>query len=167
MRASLLLLVVFTFLMAGFIFAADKANFSGEWSLNEDKSEMGDGGRGFGRAATKLVVTQEADKITIARTSQGRDGEERVREETLTLDGKENEIEGFRGSTRKVTATWSDDGKTLSMSSHMEFERDGQSFEMTSTEVWSLKEAKVLSIESTRSTPNGERKSTLVYEKAS
>ena len=81
------------------------------------------------------------------------------------MDGKDNELEGFRGTTRTVTAEWSDEDKTLTFSSFMEFERGGQSFDITATEVWCLKKKKVLSIESVVETPRGSRESTLVYEK--
>ena len=155
-------LMVFTFVLvltASLTFAAD---FSGEWTLNKDKSEMGEGRGRF--LSTKLVVTQDDSKITIARTGQGRDGEV-TREESLTLDGKENEVEGFGGSTRTVTAQWADENKTLTISSFMKMERNGEEFEITSKEVWKFDD-KNLVIDSVINSPRGERKSTLLYEKA-
>jgi hypothetical protein len=139
-----------------------KVNFSGEWSLNEDKSDLGEGGGRF--MSTKLVVKQEAGKISIERTGQGRDGEF-TRTEEITLDGKENELEGFGDTMRKVTANWTDEGKILTISSFMEFYREGNSIEITTKEVWTLKAESTLSVASSMTSPRGERSSNLVYDK--
>jgi hypothetical protein len=150
-------------LVVSLLFAEEgKVNFSGEWSLNEDKSELGEGRGRF--MSTKLVVKQEADKISIERTGQGRDGEF-TRTEEITLDGKENELEGFGDTMRKVTAKWTDDGKTLTISSFMEFYRDGNPIEITIKEVWTLKEESTLSVASSMTSPRGERSSNPVYDK--
>jgi len=65
----------------------------------------------------------------------------------------------------KSTATWSADGKTLTIVTTSTFERDGQTTEMKSTQVWSLTSPTALSIVTTMTTPNGERKTTMVYDK--
>lgn len=168
MRKLSLILLAFVFLFSMILIAEEgKVNFSGTWSFNKDKSETGSEGRGPRMAATKLVVKQEKDKIVIERTGQGRDGETFTQKEELTLDGKENKVEGFGGRERTVTAKWTDEGKTLTISSLMIFERDGEEFEMKSIEVWSLgEEGKDLVINSTRNSPRGERKGKLVYTKS-
>jgi len=143
-------------------FAGDKVNFAGEWSLNEDKSDFGDG-PAF--AAIKIFVKQEGNTITIERTRMGRDGEERTSSETLTMDGKENINEGERGTSNSVV-TWSDDGTTLTIKSVREFNRQGETFEMNSTEVWTLTEdGENLKIQSDISSSRGERSVSLVYDK--
>ncbi len=143
-------------------FAGDKVDFTGEWVLNEDKSDLGEG-RAF--AAFKIAVKQEGNTITIERTRTGRDGEERTNSETLTLDGKENIDEGERGSSTSVLS-WSEDGNSLTIKSKREFNRQGETFEMNSTQVWTLAEdGKVLKIQSDISSSRGERSSTLVYDK--
>ncbi|MBN1998493.1 hypothetical protein JW935_13125 [candidate division KSB1 bacterium] len=138
-------------------------DFSGEWTFNESESEAGEGGRGP-RASAALNVTQTKEKINIKRTSVNRDGEEMVREEEITLDGKENEVPGWRDNVRIVTAKWSDDGKSLTFTSESTFSREGEEFTMTSTEVWSL-DGDNLVIDSKRSSPRGDRESKLVYNK--
>ena len=143
-------------------FAGEKTDFTGEWTLNEDKSDLGEG-RAF--AAFKIAVKQEGNTITIERTRMGRDGEERTNSETLTLDGKENINESERGSSSSVLK-WSDDGSALTITSKREFNRQGETFEMNSTEVWTLAEdGKILKIQSDISSPRGERSVSLVYEK--
>jgi len=143
-------------------FAGEKTDFTGEWTLNEDKSDLGEGGA---FAAFKIAVKQEGNTISIERTRTGRDGEERTNSQTLTLDGKENINENERGSSNSVL-TWSDDGTTLTIKSKREFDRQGETFEMNSTEVWTLTEdGKILKIQSEMSSSRGERSVSLVYEK--
>jgi len=49
MRIKYLLVVVLTLLVAGLLAAQDaKVDFSGTWTMNEDKSDFGDGGGGRG-----------------------------------------------------------------------------------------------------------------------
>ena len=139
-----------------------KVNFSGEWSFNESKSDMGEGRF---PATSKLTIKQEGNNLTIERLRTGRDGQERKSTQELTLDGKESESDTGRG-TRKSTVTWSEDGKTLTIKSTMLFDRDGETMEMKSIEQWNLTDGgKNLSIESSSSTPMGEREATLVYDK--
>ena len=143
-------------------FAGEKTDFTGEWTLNEDKSDLGERGA---FAAFKIAVKQEGNTITIERTRTGRDGEERTNSETLTMDGKENISESERGSSTSVI-TWSDDGTALTIKSKREFNRQGETFEMNSTEVWTLAEdGKILNIQSDISSSRGERSVSLVYEK--
>lgn len=139
---------------------AGKANYAGNWTFNESKSNLGDsGGRRFGGG--DMVVKQEANLLTIERTRTNRDGETINMTSKYTLDGKES-TNTFGQGESKSTAKWSADGKSLTIVTKMSF--NGNDF--TSTEVWTLKDAKTLSIDSTR--PNrdgGETKTTRVYDK--
>jgi len=143
-------------------FAAAKPDFSGKWTLNESKSNMGEGSF---MSAAKLSISQTGNTLTIDRTRTGRDGEERTTSETLTMDGKENINEG-ENRTTSTTVTWSDDGTSLIIKSKREFTRQGETFEMNSTETWTLAEGgKILSIKSESSSQRGDRTATLVYDK--
>ncbi len=143
---------------------AGAVDFSGEWILNESESETGGRGRRGGRRFGNMNVTQTEEKIIIKRTGTERDGEDRVLEEKITLDGKENELPGWRDTVRKVTADWTDGGNSLTISSEMSFSRGGRDLTMTSTAVWRL-DGEQLVIKSTRTTPRGEQESKLVYDK--
>ncbi len=139
-----------------------KVNFSGEWSFNESKSNMGEGRF---QISLKLIIKQEGNNLTIERLQKGRDGQEMKFTQKLTLDGKESENTTRRG-TKKSVVTWSDDGKALTIKSIMVFDRGGEIFEMKSIELWKLTDGgKNLSIKSSASTPRGERKTTFVYDK--
>src|SRR5215216_1369752 len=138
-------------------------NFSGEWKLNESKSEMGQFGRG---AAKKIKVESlDAQGISYERTSTNQAGEEVVRKEKLTFDGKEVESTGgFGNSKTKSTAKISDDAMTINAVTSLE--RDGQAMEIKRKETWKLSDGgQTLIIESNSSSSFGDNTMKLVYEK--
>lgn len=158
-------LFVGLFLLFSVVAVAQKSNFTGGWTLNETKSPTPE--NGFRMGATKIIATQTDLNLSIDRTYQGRDGEDMVAKETYTLDGKECENLFFQSMKRKSTATWSEDGKVLTINSVTFFERDGETMEMKSSEVWKLNEnANELVMEVVFNSPNGEMKSSLTYDKA-
>lgn len=165
MRRHIFLLMTIYLFIPITLLAGDKTvNFSGDWSLNQEKS-LFDEGRGR-RAATTISASQKQNELTIKRTSQTRNGEERITEEKLTLDGKECK-NSVRNSVVTSVAKWSSDGKTLTITSKMIFEREGNEIEIHTTESWTLKEnGKVLAIDFTSKSPRGERKGTYIYDKA-
>ena len=138
-----------------------KTNFSGSWTYNADKSTQT---QGPGRSGGDLTIKQEGNLLTVDRTMQGRDGQPMTMSSKYTLDGKESVNQSRMGES-KSTATWSTDGKTLTIKTTRTMTREGQTRTMNSTEVWSLTDAKTLSIESTMPSPNGEMKMTSVYNK--
>jgi len=137
---------------------ANKANFAGTWAMNAEKSTQPQGGgqgQRMGGGGT-FTVAQEANLLTQTRT--GQDGTARVTK--YTLDGKES-VNATGGGESKSTATWSADGKTLTIVTKSNFNGN----ERTSSAAWSLVDAKTLSIVSTRQGQNGEVKTTMVYDK--
>jgi Tol biopolymer transport system component len=154
-------LACFTVIMAMAVPAAllaqkGKVSFAGTWTLNEQKSTQ-QGSGGYQRmGGGSFVIAQEENLLTRTRTAQ--DGTTRVSK--YTLDGKESVNTTGRGES-KSTAKWSQDGKTLTIVS--KFTVEGK--ERTSTETWSLADPKTLSIAVTRQGPDGEIKSTMVYDK--
>jgi len=145
-----------------------KANFSGKWAFNESKSDMGQpsegGGQRMGGSGGAFTATQEANLLTVESTRTGQDGQTRTTTSKYTLDGKESVNSTGRGES-KSTTSWSADGKSLTIVTTRTFERDGQSMEMKTSEVWSLTSPAALSIVRTMNTPNGERITTMVYDK--
>ena len=157
------LLVILCLLMTVNSNAQTNSNFTGSWAYNESKSKLAEGG--FRMVSQKLTITQTEKSFTLERTYAGQDGEERKTTETYTLDGKES-VNPFFNTAKKSTATWSADKKSLSVSSVMVFERDGEKTEIKTVEVFKLTDAdKTLSVDSQSSSSMGERKATLVYDK--
>jgi hypothetical protein len=152
---------LFLFASAGLM---AQANFTGTWGFNESKSNFGDSQFRF--AASSLVIAQEVNNLTVERTRPGRDGGETKTNEKYTLDGQVCENPAFNNSIRKTIVTWSEDKTALTLASTMKFEMNGETTEWKSSEIWKLAEGgKVLMIESSFSTPNGDIKSTLAYDK--
>lgn len=144
---------------------AQKANFAGNWVLDEAKSPTPE--NGFRMGAVKLTATQDELKLNFERTYKGGDGEDIVSKEVFNLDGKESENLFFQSMKRKSTATWSADGKILTIASVTYFDRDGETQEMKSSEVIKLSaDGSELQMDVSINTPNGDMKSTLVYVKA-
>lgn len=155
--------IVALVLIFSFSVRPDRTNYSGKWILNEGKSELGN----FGRFAARTInIEQKEDAITIAKTATSFNGDEVTSTETLTYDGKEAESTVFGSSKKKSVAKWSDDGKTLSVSYTIFFERDGQSFEIKGTETWQLgDDGKSLTLSTVSTSPQGERSTKAVYDK--
>ncbi len=144
-----------------------KANFAGKWALNATKSDMGQAPQGGGQrmgGGGDFTATQDANLLSVERTRTGQDGQATTTTTKYTLDGKVSVNTTGRGESKSI-ATWSADGKSLTIVTTRTFERDGQSTEMKTTEVWSLTGPTALSVASTMNTPSGERKTTMVYDK--
>jgi hypothetical protein len=150
-----------------------KANFAGSWAFNASKSTMptppagGGGGRGMG-TPTNFVAAQDAATLTVTTTRTGQDGTPVTRETKYTLDGKENTLAaptggggGGGGTPSKYVATWSADGKTLTIVTT----RTTQNGERKSTEVWTLTAGNTLTRTTTSTGQNGETKTVAVFDK--
>jgi hypothetical protein len=160
----MVLLVAAAFVAALPVLAQPKADFSGTWSLDKEKTVMptggpGGGGGGGGRMgpAEKLVVTQKGNELAVEA------GEQKY---TLKLDGTESSIPGMRGQPFPVKAKW--EGNTLVVEGSQAFE--GQQGQMTiqRKEVWSLQDGgQTLMLERTTTRAGGEpRTLKMVYKKA-
>jgi hypothetical protein len=141
---------------------AGKANFAGTWAFNADKSNLGDGGGGRrgGFGGGDFVAKQDANLLTVDRTRTNQSGETTTTTSKYTLDGKESTNSTGRGES-KSTAKWSADGKSLSIVTKSSF--NGNDF--TTTQVWTLTDAKTLTISTTRPSQDGEVTTKMVYDK--
>jgi hypothetical protein len=157
------LFIALTLLISSVSFAQSVVNLSGSWAYNESKSNVGEGGMRM--ISQTITITQDAMNFKIEKTFNGQDGQERKMSETYTLDGKES-VNPVFNTSKKSTATWSADKKSLSVSSIMVFEMNGEKNEIKTVEVYKLADAdKTLSIDSQSTSSMGERKATLVYDK--
>lgn len=141
----------------------DKANFSGEWKLNEGKSDLGQ----FAQFAPRTIkVDQKADSIMITKIAPSFNGDEVSLTETLPFDGREVESTIFGTSKRKASAKWSDDGQTLMISYNIMFDFNGQQTEVKGTETWALADGgKTLISQNNSSSSFGDNAAKGVYEK--
>jgi len=170
---SAMVIIAFLALPVALNGQAGKANFAGTWALNASKSDMGTppgggqaGGQGGGQrmggfGGGNMTVKQEANLLTIERTRQGQDGQSVTTAEKVSLDGKETVNTNARGGESKMTATWSADGKSLTVVTTRDF--NGNQFKTTA--VWTLADASTLSVTTTMATQNGDRTTKAVYDK--
>lgn len=161
--SKLLLLLIAPATFLSFDTLPDKANFSGEWKLNEGKSDLGQ----FAQfAPRKIKVSQTADSITISKTAPSFNGDDVTLTETLPFDGKEVESTIFGSSKRKASAKWSDDGQTLTITFNIMFDFNGQQTEVKGTETWTLGDGgKTLISQNNSSSSFGDVQAKGVYEK--
>jgi len=162
-KKLLILLIAPAFLLSFKNIKPDHANFSGDWSLNEGKSDLGQ----FGPyAPRKIKVEQKDDAITITKTAPSFTGEDVTTTETLSFDGKETESTVFGTSKRKASSKWSDDGQTLTITYDIMLDFNGQTTEIKGTETWTLGDGgKTLASQNNSSSSFGDIAAKGIYEK--
>jgi Tol biopolymer transport system component len=145
---------------------AGKTNFAGSWVMNAEKSTQPQGGGGGGQrmGGGDVVVTQEANLLSVSRTRTGQDGTPTTTVLKYTLDGKESINTSQRGDSKSV-AKWSADGKTLTITTSRTMDMNGETRTINSSEAWVLTDAKTLTVTSTRQGQDGEVKTVIVYDK--
>ena len=168
------LLVIAALVMPAALMAqGSKTDFTGSWIYNAAQSTTGQGqgqgqrpggqGRG-GFGGGDFTAKQAGNLLTVERTMNTPDGSTSTVSSKYNLDGKES-VNSSRGGESKSVATWSSDGKKLTIKTTRTMTRNGESRTITTTEVWSLTDSKTLQIETTMPSPDGERKMTSVYHK--
>lgn len=164
-RMSLLtLIVVGFFLLSSAVTFAQKANFSGIWTYNVEKSKAPD--NGFRMSASKITVIQDDLNMNSEKVLKGRDGEDIIVKDIITLDGKECENVAFQEIKKKSIATWSADGKLLTINSSMNFDNNGESMNFKWSETWTFGvDGNTLILVTTSMMQNEEVKETAVYDK--
>ena len=136
-------------------YAQKKPDFSGNWTLDTEKSEpppaAGEGrGGGRGMMMGPLTIKQTADSISIE--SQGRQG---LQTRTYKLDGSEQELT-FGQMTAKAKAKWDGDKIVIETT---RAGQDGTPF--TTSATYTLNPDGTLTVEN--KTPMGARKA--IYKK--
>lgn len=160
LKKLLPLLIAPAFLLS-FTANPGRIDLSGDWKLNESKSELGEFGGRF--AARSIKIEQNEDAITISKTAPTRDGDVTTTE-TLSFDGKVSETSAFGNAPKKSVAKWSEDGQSLIITYTIVFERNGQTSEIKGTETWSLKDGS-LSLVTVSSSSRGDNTTKAVYDK--
>jgi hypothetical protein len=161
---TILLISSFTFSVVSAFAQVKKTDYTGTWTLNESKSKLGEGpGR---RAASKMVISQNENVITNEKTSTRQSGEVVTSIEKCNFDGSETD-NSSNNRKKKSTASWSADLKELTIKSTTIIERDGNTMEMKSIEVYKLgSDGNSLVIETSMSSSYGEFSTSLFYDKA-
>jgi len=136
---------------------AQKVNYSGEWKLNESKSELG---YDFSLAPISIAI-EHTKKTLDMKAVNVWEGQEYVNESHLTLDGKENENTGFGGSVTTSTAEVDKKTKAITIVTNGDSEGIG---DWTSTQLMSMKDGNLV-IEFEAASQMGEMTETYVFDK--
>ena len=154
MRAKTLsLLPLFLLFVASLSAEDEKVDFSGEWYLQKDRSEPADISDRF--VPAKIVAMQQGIDLLLEKTYSTF-----AVYENLTLDGGVFRSE-HRQSPRTTTASWVEDGTSLTIDTKVEYRED---FIVSMSEIWRLQEnGGILSIVYSSESPRGGQKATLVY----
>lgn len=151
---SFVFIIALAFLSASVF--GQKVNFSGDWKLNEGKSELG---YEFSLAPKALTLEHTKKTLDLTKTSEW-DGQEYVSEEQYTLDGEICENPGFMDSVTKSTASFDKKAGTLKIVTDGEVE----GMEYTHTQTMSMKDGQLV-VESLAASDMGELPETFVFDK--
>lgn len=135
---------------------AQKTDLSGKWKLNREKSELAEQ---FSMAPNDIEMTMDKNNLTEVRHVSFQ-GENFTITDKFTLDGKECENPGWMDSIKKSTATWSDDGKVLTIVTKIPMQDD----ELTVTAKYKIEDGKMV-INSEASSSYGVVNEVQVFEK--
>lgn len=140
-----------------------ESDFSGEWTFNEEESDLGQSQFNF--VWEDLNITQTSEEITIERHGEGQNGPVEITD-TIKLNGEESENLGFGQSVRTSTARWVEGSDDLLVETTIEFEANGQTNEIETSETYTLDESgQTLTITNEVTSNFGDISQTLVYEK--
>ncbi len=154
MKKIIFFLAAFALSLSSFAQAPD---FSGSWKLNSGKSKLGDQ---FSMAPATIVIVQKGNDFSIEKVSDF-GGQAFTITDKYTLDGKECLNTGWQDTQKKSSAVWSDDRKTLKVTSKLSI---GDGGEMTIIEVYKMDGANMV-IESSSSSSFGDMAETMAYDK--
>ncbi len=133
-----------------------KVKFSGDWKLNEDKSELG---YEFSLAPSAMKVEHTKKTLDLTSVSEW-DGQEIENKQHFTLDGEVCENVGFAETVTKSTANYDKKAKTITIVTNGSVE----GMDYTLTQVMSMKEGSMV-VESEAASDMGEMFETFVFDK--
>jgi len=181
MRKSFVLATaICLFAMTFAVSAQENSSFAGDWTLDKDKSELGERSR---VESMTMKVTQSDNELTYERKMEreagqvggrgmGRGGRRggggNVGAIAFSLDGKETKVKapGRRGGEVKLQAKTHEGGK-LELWQTREFEGPNGAISIKTIETWELSDdGKTLTISSEMETPRGKRSSKMVFSKS-
>jgi len=133
-----------------------KVNFSGDWKLNESKSELG---YEFSLAPKAMKVEHTKKTLDLTSTSEW-DGQEVESKSHFTLDGEVSENVGFAESVTKSTASFDKKAGTLKIVTN----GSAEGMDYTITQIMSMKEDNLV-VELEAASDMGEMVETHVFDK--
>jgi hypothetical protein len=154
--------ILFLILISVFNASAQKADLTGEWKINREKSVITDNQL----LLSKITIQLKSDSILTTRVYESGDGQEYPFDEKISLDGKENKVVIY-DMPRTSTATHSDSDGSIMIASTTTFNGNNGAEDMVAKETWKLdNEGKFLTLDFTNKMSGNETTGTYFYEKA-
>jgi hypothetical protein len=157
-RTLLSLITLFIFLPA-FTITAQKADISGEWKLNKEKSQVAEN-----LFLSKITLKLKPDSLLTTRVYENQNGEEYSFDEKLSLDNKECKTVIY-DMPRTSAATRSNADGSISIASTTTFNGNGGMEDMVAKEAWKLGEDGNLTLDFTNKMSGNELTGKYIYEK--
>ncbi len=140
---------------------AQKANFSGEWKINKEKSVLADNQLFL----SKITIQLKNDSLLTTRVYENGNGDEYPFDEKLSLDGMASKIVIFE-MPRTSKATLSDTDGSIMIASTTTFNGGNGQEDMTANEKWKVEnEGQNLSFFFTNKMSGNEITGTYYYDK--
>lgn len=140
---------------------AQKANFSGEWKINKEKSVLTDNQLFL----SKITIQLKNDSLLTTRVYENGNGDEYPFDEKLSLDGMASKIVIFE-MPRTSKATLSDTDGSIMIASTTTFNGGNGQEDLTANEKWKVEnEGQNLSFFFTNKMSGNEIKGTYYYDK--
>ena len=161
-KKNFVLTTVFLMLSITVFAGGKKVNFSGEWVLDNEKTEMAENQISLIKISIKQVGN---DLFTVRTYESDYDGGQYPFDEDLTLDGIEHKIYIYE-MPRTASASWSKDGKSIIINSKITFYGDVGDVDWINKETLTLEEkGTLLLINSTSKAGDEENEGTLYFKK--
>jgi hypothetical protein len=140
---------------------AQKADFSGEWKLNKEKTVLADNQLFL----SGITIQIKTDSLLTTRVYENGNGEEYPFEENISLDGKDCKIVIF-DMPRTSKATRSDTDGSIMIASTTTFSGNNGQEDMIAKETFKVdNEGKTLTLEFTNKMSGNETTGTYYYNK--
>lgn len=156
--SSILLVLI---LLPAFTTIAQKPDFSGEWTLNKEKTVLAENQLFI----SKITIQLKTDSVLTTRVYEAPNGDEFPFDENLSLDGKECKIVIFE-MPRTSKATRSDADGSIMIASTTTFNGQNGEEDMTANETWKVEnEGQMLTVAFTNKMSGNEIAGTYYYNK--
>lgn len=144
---------------------SDPVDFTGEWILIIEKSELGNASiPRSGKSSFKII--QQTPVIIMEKSFTDSTGNVHSAFDTIAFDGKVKKLNAGNGQfvQRSITKAWSADQQVMTLLSKFLADNNGEPVEFTGTETWSLTNGgKTLTIVNETVLPDRTEKAKLVY----
>ena len=136
------MLSVLTALLLTSIVFAQKTDFSGNWTLKDQKSISG---TLYSNGVPKQIkVSQTKDNLTLESTTPNAQGQDITTTEKLAFTGEKFETTTASKRKKSVALAWDKEDKTLTHTADLSQTTDTNKVEIRYTDTWSIEDGKKL-----------------------